>query len=283
MYKFAYIFDVLTMFPGVECKRLASEYKHVGLSNGEDTEESNWWIQDAKVRDTSDPDHLFLIIFGTEHSENGRRKEYPLLYETLVPFGVLVFTHALLKPYFLSSMLHLKIHSEQNNFALISWMMRIWQPSVRVMSTISGYVLDAKVDDKGPRMRGEIKIFSSPPEERQRRLLEIPDVHADPNMNPSYDFLKKIPGESNKKKPCDHARPRKSSAARNGAVLNSSMEKWNVLKKRYVHNIVNVDRESTNMVHERVSESLQTQGGVQTVLNSQNDSKELGNFYRFND
>ncbi|XP_034932925.1 zinc finger CCCH domain-containing protein 44 [Populus alba] len=125
------------------------------------------------------------------------------------------------------------------------------------------------------------------PEERQRRLLEIPDVHADPNMNPSYDS-EEDSGESHKKKQGDHARPRNSSAARNGAVLNSSMGGGNVLSDRgnTGQNLATaseqsrdtcttsyVDRESTNMVHERVSESLQTQGGEQTGLNSQNAPK----------
>uniref|UniRef100_A0A6M2F249 Zinc finger CCCH domain-containing protein 44 n=1 Tax=Populus davidiana TaxID=266767 RepID=A0A6M2F249_9ROSI len=125
------------------------------------------------------------------------------------------------------------------------------------------------------------------PEERQRRLLEIPDVHADPNMNPSYDS-EEDSGESHKKKQGDHARPRNSSAARNGAVLNSSMGGGDVLSDRgnTGQNLVTaseqsrdtcttsyVDREGTNMVHERVSESLQTKGGEQTGLNSQNAPK----------
>lgn len=81
-------------------------------------------------------------------SENGRRKEYPLLYETLVPFGVLVFTMHAQTIFCLNATFENTLRAK--SFALISWMMRIWQPSVRVTSTISGYVLDAKVDDKGP-------------------------------------------------------------------------------------------------------------------------------------
>jgi hypothetical protein len=44
----------------------------------------------------------------------------------------------------------------------------------------------------------KLELLKSP-EERQRRLLEIPDVHADPNMNPSYDS-EEDSGESHKKK-----------------------------------------------------------------------------------
>jgi len=86
----------------------------------------------------------------------------------------------------------------------------------------------------------------------------------------------------------DHARPRNSSAARNGAVLNSSMGGGNVLSDRgnMGQNLATaseqsrdtcttsyVDRDGTNMVHERASESMQTQGGEQTGLNSQNAPK----------
>ncbi|KAI5581410.1 hypothetical protein BDE02_07G015000 [Populus trichocarpa] len=132
----------------------------------------------------------------------------------------------------------------------------------------------------------KLELLKSP-EERQRRLLEIPDVHADPNMNPSYDS-EEDSGESHKKKQGDHARPRNSSAARNGAALNSSMGGGDVLSDRgnMGQNLATaseqsrdtcttsyVDRDGTNMVHERASESMQTQGGEQTGLNSQNAPK----------
>ncbi|XP_011025907.1 PREDICTED: zinc finger CCCH domain-containing protein 44 [Populus euphratica] len=131
----------------------------------------------------------------------------------------------------------------------------------------------------------KLELLKSP-EERQRRLLEIPDVHADPNMNPSYDS-EEDSGESHKKKQGDHARPRNSSAARNGAVLNSSMGGGDVLSDRGnmgqnlataseqgrdTYTTSYVDRDGTNVVHVRVSESMQTQGGEQ-VPNSQNAPK----------
>jgi hypothetical protein len=99
-------------------------------------------------------DILRLNHLRDRASEKGLRKEYPLLYETLVPFGVLVFTGlAQLICWFSSTIFCFNAtfeNTQAKSFARISWMMRILQLGVRVMSTISGYVLDAKVDDKGP-------------------------------------------------------------------------------------------------------------------------------------
>uniref|UniRef100_A0A6N2LA59 Zinc finger CCCH domain-containing protein 44 n=1 Tax=Salix viminalis TaxID=40686 RepID=A0A6N2LA59_SALVM len=132
----------------------------------------------------------------------------------------------------------------------------------------------------------KLELLKSP-EERQRRLLEIPYVHADPNMNPSYES-EEDSGESHNKKQGDHARPRNSSTSRNGAVLNYSMGRGDVLSDRgnMGHNLATaseqsrdtcttfyVDRDGTTMVHERVTKSMQTQGGEQTGLNSQNVPK----------
>ncbi|KAJ6906912.1 hypothetical protein NC651_017550 [Populus alba x Populus x berolinensis] len=200
-----------------ECKRLRQSIKCgliKRLTVGE-IQKRAMVIQDAKVRDRLEEEILKLNHLRDRASENGRRKEYPLL-----------------------------------------------------------------------ECVEKLDLLKSP-EERQRRLLEIPDVHADPNMNPSYDS-EEDSGESHKKKQGDHARPRNSSAARNGAVLNSSMGGGDVLSDRgnTGQNLVTaseqsrdtcttsyVDREGTNMVHERVSESLQTKGGEQTGLNSQNAPK----------
>ncbi|KAJ6288340.1 hypothetical protein OIU76_024346 [Salix suchowensis] len=132
----------------------------------------------------------------------------------------------------------------------------------------------------------KLELLKSP-EERQRRLLEIPYVHADPNMNPSYES-EEDSGESHNKKQGDHARPRNSSTSRNGTVLNYSMGRGDVLsdrgnmgqnlataseQSRDTCTTFNVDRDGTTMVHERVTKSMQTQGGEQTGLNSQNVSK----------
>ncbi|CAK7334377.1 unnamed protein product [Dovyalis caffra] len=132
----------------------------------------------------------------------------------------------------------------------------------------------------------KLELLKSP-EERQRRLLEIPNVHADPNMNPSYESEEDA-GESHKKKQGDHARRRNSSASRNGAELNSSMRGGDVLsdrgnmgqnsataaeQDRVMCTTFYVDRDGTTLFHERVNESMQSQGGEQTELNSQNAPK----------
>ncbi|KAJ6378909.1 hypothetical protein OIU78_029011 [Salix suchowensis] len=106
-------------------------------------------------------------------------------------------------------------------------------------------------------------------------------------MNPSYES-EEDSGESHNKKQGDHARPRNSSTSRNGTVLNYSMGRGDVLSDRgnMGHNLATaseqsrdscttfyVDRDGTTMVHERVTKSMQTQGGEQTGLNSQNAPK----------
>ncbi|KAK9286642.1 hypothetical protein L1049_015042 [Liquidambar formosana] len=53
------------------------------------------------------------------------------------------------------------------------------------------------------------------PEERQRRLEEIPEVHADPNMDPSYES-EEDEGETDDKKPGNFMRPRGTGFGRRG-------------------------------------------------------------------
>ncbi|KAK2979779.1 hypothetical protein RJ640_016311 [Escallonia rubra] len=62
------------------------------------------------------------------------------------------------------------------------------------------------------------------PEERQRRLREIPEVHADPNMDPSYES-EEDSGKLNAKKQGE--KPRHSGFTRKGSKLTSPQERDN--------------------------------------------------------
>ncbi|KAJ6413206.1 hypothetical protein OIU84_006077 [Salix udensis] len=124
----------------------------------------------------------------------------------------------------------------------------------------------------------KLEILKSP-EEHQRRLLEIPYVHTDPNINSSYESEEDA-GFSHKKKQGDCARTRNASAGRNGAELNSSdrgnssqNSAFSTEQSGDICTTFYMDREGTTLVHERVSGSIQSQGGEQIGLNRQNTSK----------
>ncbi|KAJ6353270.1 hypothetical protein OIU76_002312 [Salix suchowensis] len=124
----------------------------------------------------------------------------------------------------------------------------------------------------------KLEILKSP-EEHQRRLLEIPYVHTDPNINSSYESEEDA-GVSHKKKQGDCARTRNASAGRNGAELNSSdrgnssqNSAFSTEQSGDICTTFYMDREGTTLVHERVSGSIQSQGGEQIGLNRQNTSK----------
>ncbi|KAJ6367202.1 hypothetical protein OIU77_003550 [Salix suchowensis] len=212
-----------------ECKRLRQSIKCgliKRLTVGE-IQKRAMAIQDAKVRDRLDEEILRLNHLRDRASEKGRRKEYPLLYEILIPFRVLVLTMLA---------------------QLICW----FSPTIFCINATFENTLKQKVfcsyfvDDENIATREcveKLELLKSP-EERQRRLLEIPYVHADPNMNPSYES-EEDSGESHNKK-----------------------TRVEIHAQHF-----NVDRDGTTMVHERVTKSMQTQGGEQTGLNSQNASK----------
>ncbi|OAY57489.1 zinc finger CCCH domain-containing protein 44 isoform X2 [Manihot esculenta] len=65
----------------------------------------------------------------------------------------------------------------------------------------------------------KLELLKSP-KERERRLHEIPNIHLDPNMDPSVES--EDAGESDEKKQGYHVRSRLSSDGRKGVELNSS-------------------------------------------------------------
>jgi len=78
----------------------------------------------------------------------------------------------------------------------------------------------------------------------------------------------------------DHARTRNASAGRNGAEFNSSdignspqNSAFSTEQSRDICTTFHVDRDGTTLVHERLSESMQSQGGEQIGLNGQSTSK----------
>ncbi|KAJ9147002.1 hypothetical protein P3X46_029211 [Hevea brasiliensis] len=134
----------------------------------------------------------------------------------------------------------------------------------------------------------KLELLKSP-KERERRLLEIPNIHSDPSMDPSHESEEDA-GESDEKNPGDHVRPRLTCVGRNGAELNSSLREVDedvgnsaeknlatACKRNKSMCIFNMDNDGTTQVHERVGESTWSHGGGVFRLNSQNTSRnQLG-------
>ncbi|KAF2290824.1 hypothetical protein GH714_015656 [Hevea brasiliensis] len=134
----------------------------------------------------------------------------------------------------------------------------------------------------------KLELLKSP-KERERRLLEIPNIHSDPSMDPSHESEEDA-GESDEKNPGDHVRPRLTCVGRNGAELNSSLREVDedvgnsaeknlatACKRNKSMCIFNMDSDGTTQVHERVGESTWSHGGGVFRLNSQNTSRnQLG-------
>eukprot|EP00257_Ricinus_communis_P023591 XP_015583618.1 zinc finger CCCH domain-containing protein 44 [Ricinus communis] len=125
------------------------------------------------------------------------------------------------------------------------------------------------------------------PKERQRRLLDIPTVHVDPNMNPSYESEEDA-GQSSEMKQGDHMRLRNTGFGRKGIELNSPLREGDLNdvgnrehknlasvceQTRNVGTTFYVDRDGTARVHEKVNESKWRQGGGAFGATNHNISK----------
>ncbi|XP_038721812.1 zinc finger CCCH domain-containing protein 44-like isoform X2 [Tripterygium wilfordii] len=111
-------------------------------------------------------------------------------------------------------------------------------------------------------------------EERQRRLHEIPEVHADPSMNPSYES-EEDDGKPDKKKQDDLVRLRKSvvarkiveekSPGRGGGVFDDigsrALKIFGTAYDQSRNTRFYVDKDGTTLVHEPVHASTLNQGG----------------------
>ncbi|XP_057500328.1 zinc finger CCCH domain-containing protein 44-like [Actinidia eriantha] len=110
------------------------------------------------------------------------------------------------------------------------------------------------------------------PEERQRRLYEIPEVHADPNMDPNCES-DKDPGVNCNMKRDEFAKSRYLGSSRNGRETISSRDDVSnhsgnrVLKKlttcdqtKSMSSPFFLDKGAPNRVPERVNEPLQNEG-----------------------
>jgi phage FluMu protein gp41 len=126
----------------------------------------------------------------------------------------------------------------------------------------------------------KLQLLKSP-EERQRRLSEIPEVHADPKMDPSYDSENNA-GELDEKKQDDNLRPRLSGYGRKGReqragdVVNdigSSARKIftkSCEPSSKVGLTSNSDKSGATQLHERVNESSWNQEREAPGINSWN-------------
>ncbi|KAK3009654.1 hypothetical protein RJ639_014740 [Escallonia herrerae] len=83
-----------------------------------------------------------------------------------------------------------------------------------------------RASENGRRKEYPLLLLKTP-EERQRRLREIPEVHADPNMDPSYES-EEDSGKLNAKKQGGYMKPRHSGFTRKGSKLTSPQETDNV-------------------------------------------------------
>ncbi|KAF3640758.1 putative protein-like [Capsicum annuum] len=91
------------------------------------------------------------------------------------------------------------------------------------------------------------------PEEHQRRLLAIPEVHADPKMDPNYETDEDA-GESDDKKQVEHGGPKYARFSRREDKHMSSWKK---------------DKEGSIMVLSKVSEKREAHGNIMKKLGNQ--------------
>ncbi|KDP46692.1 hypothetical protein JCGZ_06480 [Jatropha curcas] len=134
----------------------------------------------------------------------------------------------------------------------------------------------------------KLELLKSP-KECQRRLLEIPNIHADPNMDPSHESEEDA-GESNIKKQGDHARERNTGVGRKGIELNSPVREGDLNNagnmaltnlaaacEQSINTCTTfyVDKDGTTRVHDRTSESMWSKEGGALGLSSENTSKNL--------
>ncbi|XP_058009150.1 zinc finger CCCH domain-containing protein 44 isoform X2 [Hevea brasiliensis] len=128
-------------------------------------------------------------------------------------------------------------------------------------------------------------VLLKSPKERECRRLEIPNIHTDPNMDPSRESEEGA-GGSHEKEQGNHLRPRLTGVDRKAAELNSSLREvdghgvGNSAEKNLAtacernRNMCTfyVDRDGSAWVHERVDKSTWSQGGGAYGLNSLNTS-----------
>ncbi|KAJ8764349.1 hypothetical protein K2173_006089 [Erythroxylum novogranatense] len=127
----------------------------------------------------------------------------------------------------------------------------------------------------------KLEILKSP-KERNRRLLEIPIVHPDQRMEPSYESGED--GEANGMKRGKCSRSRNGDNNKKGLDINSSLGALDVLSEvgimeqrnlaatcqtRDICTAVYEDRDGNTQVHEKVNNSIPSQGG-EALNKSQN-------------
>ncbi|KAF9682230.1 hypothetical protein SADUNF_Sadunf05G0087100 [Salix dunnii] len=242
---------------GDECNRLSQSIKcgHIKRLTVGEIQKRAMAIHDVKVHDQLEADILRLNHLRDQASEKGHGKEYPCcLSFPLTP-----------------SLSLLLLNDINQSLPCLSFF---------PLGNQTENIITIETDREHCRREcvEKLEILQSP-EEHQRRLLEIPYVHTDPNINSSYESEEDA-GVSHKKKQGDRARTRNASAGRNGAELNSidrgnssHNSAFSTEQSGDICTTFYMDREGTTLVHERVSGSIQSQGGEQIGLNRQNTSK----------
>ncbi|XP_050209121.1 zinc finger CCCH domain-containing protein 19-like [Mercurialis annua] len=114
------------------------------------------------------------------------------------------------------------------------------------------------------------------PKERQRRLHEIPDVHMDPNMDPSHESEEDA-GDSDDTKQVDHVRPRGTGFGRRPLDRNSSFREGdqNSPGNRSQKNMATASEQSRHITTPPSvnRESKWSQGWGPSGLNNHNGAK----------
>ncbi|KAJ7001338.1 zinc finger CCCH domain-containing protein 19-like [Populus alba x Populus x berolinensis] len=177
-----------------ECKRLRQSIK-CGLINRltvGDIQEKAIAIQAVRVQDSLESEITRLSHLRDRASDMGHRKEYPLLvkfYWQFYHFYIFLFFAVI-------NILCPVLHSEH-----------IMEVKGDCVSSIHMIVTSRECVEK-------LQLLKTP-EERQRRLEEIPEIHADPNMDPSHES-DEDEGETEDKRQENSLRPRGSGFSRKG-------------------------------------------------------------------
>ncbi|MBA0854548.1 hypothetical protein Goshw_001557, partial [Gossypium schwendimanii] len=169
-----------------ECKRLRQSIK-CGLINRltvGDIQEKAMTIQAVRVKDWVESEITRLSHLRDRASDLGRRKEYPLL---IISVSALLFS------------------------SIAVGCVRKVEIALLNLRNLQYFQL-SKFQDSVEECVEKLQILKTP-EELQRRLEEIPEIHVDPNMDPSYESEEE---DEDDKKQDNYMRPRGSSFNRRG-------------------------------------------------------------------
>ncbi|PON47977.1 p53 negative regulator [Parasponia andersonii] len=225
-----------------ECKRLRQSIK-CGLINRltvGSVQEKAMALQSVRVKDWLESEIVRLSHLRDRASEKGHRKEYPLLCKLIY----IVFSY-LFSP-------NVKEKEREVVFGPLCL--------VRVI----GLVLDLNFTLR--ECVEKLQVLKTP-EERQRRLEDIPEIHADPNMDPSFESEEE---EADEKRQENITRPRGSGFGRRGREPISPRKGGSNLSDTWTgsRNYTSMNQElSRSMPGRGFSSKVEDTTGVGEILN----------------